>query len=502
MKRNWDKEPIERQMTRQDEALKKYLSKVVLPNSAYYRNLFQAYGIGLNEVRCMADLQAVPFTSKETLVAALAEPDGIRSFVLEPDAKALARKPSVILKSLLLGKKSVRKSMEREFRPVFMTSTTGRSADPIPFLYSHHDLNNLRKAGGRVIELGDARRKDRILNAFPYAPHLAYWLTHYAALEKNIFCVSTGGGKVMGTAGNLRLIKKTRPSILVGMPTFIYHLLRQAEEDGQMIRGLRRIVLGGEKVVAGTRRKLADLAERLGSPGIRVIATYGFTEAKLAWPECSHDPAKESTGYHVSPDLGIVEIVDPETGWPVPDGHPGEIVFTPLKARGSVVLRYRTGDLTEGGLVRDTCPCCGRTVPRITGKISRVSQHLSVNMEKLKGTLVDFNEIEHFLDDLEGVGSWQLELSKANNDPLDLDELTLRICPESGLDNRSLANEICESFEQAMELRPNRISFVTPEELRKRHGVGDLLKEEKIVDRRQNAVRSTPIEPHLVKADA
>jgi phenylacetate-CoA ligase len=501
MKPNWDKEPMERQMARQDDALRKYLNEVVLPHSVYYRNLFQAYGIGLDEVRSMSDLQAVPFTSKDTLVAALAESEGIRSFVLEPDPKALARKPSIMLKSLFLGKKRIRKSLEREYRPVFMTSTTGRSADPVPFLYTHHDLGNLRKAGGRVIELGDARRDDRILNVFPYAPHLAYWLTHYAALEKNIFCVSTGGGKVMGTAGNLRLIKKTRPSILVGMPTFIYHLFRQAEEEGQMIRGLRRIVLGGEKVAFGTRRKLASLAEKLGSPGIRVVATYGFTEAKLAWPECSHDPSEESTGYHVSPDLGIVEIVDPETGWPVPDGHPGEIVFTPLEARGSVVLRYRTGDLTEGGLVRDPCPCCGRTVPRITGKISRVSDHLSVNLEKLKGTLVDFNEIEHFLDDFEGVGSWQLELGKANDDPLDLDELTLRICPESGVDQRLLAREICESFEQAMELRPNRVSFITPEELRERHGVGKLLKEEKIVDRRNCPVRSTPIEPNLVQAE-
>ena len=59
--------------------------------------------------------------------------------------KAFAQKPSIILKSLLLGKKRVRKSLEREFRPVFMTSTTGRSADPIPFLYTHHDLDNLSK---------------------------------------------------------------------------------------------------------------------------------------------------------------------------------------------------------------------------------------------------------------------------------------------------------------------------------------------------------------------
>jgi len=242
------------------------------------------------------------------------------------------------------------------------------------------------------------------------------------------------------------------------------------------------------------------LAESLGSPGVRVVATYGFTEAKLAWPECSHDPNHESPGYHLSPDLGIVEIVNPKTGWPVADGHPGEIVFTPLRARGSVVLRYRTGDLAGGGLVRDPCPCCGRTVPRIAGKISRVSDHLSVNLDKLKGTLVDLNEIEHFLDDFEGVGTWQLELRKANDDPLDLDELILRVCPELGADNRLLAAEICESFAQAVELRPNRIEFVTPEELRRRHGVGELLKEEKIVDRRELAVSTAPLEPSMLEA--
>ncbi|MFP6854728.1 MAG: hypothetical protein VB980_03015, partial [Opitutales bacterium] len=183
MKYHWDKEPLEKQLQRQDAALQRYLSDVVLPHSTYYRNLFQAHGIGMEDIRCMADLQAVPFTSKETLVAALAEPEGIRSFVLEPDGKTLTRKPSVMMKALFMGKSHVRKSFEREFRPVFMTSTTGRSADPIPFLYTHHDLDNLRLAGGRVIELGDARPEDRIVNAFPYAPHLAYWLTHYAALS-------------------------------------------------------------------------------------------------------------------------------------------------------------------------------------------------------------------------------------------------------------------------------------------------------------------------------
>ena len=96
---------------------------------------------------------------------------------------------------------------------------------------------------------------------------------------------------------------------------------------------------------------------------------------------------------------------------------------------------------------------------------------------------------------------WQLELRKANDDPLDLDELVLWICPEPEMDERRLAREICESFAQAMELRPDRVRFLTPEELRRRHGVGKLLKEEKIVDRRKDAGSSIPIEPNLVEAE-
>jgi phenylacetate-coenzyme A ligase PaaK-like adenylate-forming protein len=105
------------------------------------------------------------------------------------------------------------------------------------------------------------------------------------------------------------------------------------------------------------------------------------------------------SGYHLYPDMGIFEIIDPKTGVTVPDGESGELVFTPLDHRGSVVLRYRTGDIIEGGLVYESCPHCHRTLPRLVGKISRNSEVRSMQIDKLKGTLVDFNELEHVLDD-------------------------------------------------------------------------------------------------------
>src|SRR5690606_17812194 len=123
-----------------------------------------------------------------------------------------------------------------------------------------------------------------------------------------------------------------------------------AVERGLESPNLKKIVLGGEKVPPGTRRKLRALCAELGSGKVEVMATYGFTEAKMAWPECPGGGLSGAPGYHLSPDLGIIEIVDPETGNPVGAGEPGEIVFTPLASRGSVVIRYRTGDHISGGL--------------------------------------------------------------------------------------------------------------------------------------------------------
>ena len=122
---------------------------------------------------------------------------------------------------------------EREFRPVFMTCTTGRSAESIAFTYSNHDLANLALAGKRIFEICKAEPDFRLLNTFPYAPHLAFWLAHYGGMEFTNFVLSSGGGKVLGTDGQLRFMRQLQPHVIMGMPTFLYHVLRQAVEEGR-----------------------------------------------------------------------------------------------------------------------------------------------------------------------------------------------------------------------------------------------------------------------------
>ncbi|MCB1237193.1 MAG: AMP-binding protein [Verrucomicrobiae bacterium] len=487
---NWDR--LDRDTVRdlQWKRLKRYLATAVLPFSKHHGRLFAKHGIRVEDLRTWDDWERVPFSSKRDLIAIPGSSAKTRDFVLIPDEAVLKRRLSTVLGALRHGPRGVKKRLEAEFRPILMTSTTGRSTEPVPFLYTQHDLDNLAITGRRLMEICDSRADWRHLNLFPFAPHLAFWQAHYAGLGYNSFCLSTGGGKVMGTDGNVRLLEKIEPDALIGMPTFLYHVLREAVARGVESPNLKRIVLGGEKVPEGMRRKLRALCADLGAGEVNIMATYGMTEAKMAWPECPAPEGAEPGGYHLYPDLGLVEVVDPESGRVVPDGEPGEVVFTPLDARGSVVLRYRTGDLISGGLHHEPCPHCGRTLPRLVGRISRVSDVRRLNIDKIKGTLVNFNDLENVLDDMDSIGAWQIEIRKRNDDPLESDELVVHIAPAERTDRDTLTRAIRKRFLESTEISPNRVEFHDVEAMREMQGVGEKLKEEKVVDHRPKSVAS------------
>ncbi len=492
LKRHWDRLEATEGRKLQIEALRRYLEQVVLPFSVHYRTVFQEAGVRPSDIRNFADLRKIPFTSKRDLIPTGENPERTRDFVLIPDETQLARRPSTIWRALLKGKTRVKRELGAEFRPILMTSTTGRSTEPVPFLYTQHDIDVLTLAGTRLMEVAVSRQEYRHMNLFPFAPHLAYWQAHYAGIGFNTFSLSTGGGKAMGTSANVRLMNKIQPEALIGMPTFIYHLLHTAVEKEITCAGLKKIVLGGEKVPTGTRRKLRALCSELGAGRVDVMATYGLTEAKMAFPESPGEPGREPTGYHLYPDLGIVEIIDPATGESVPDGHPGEIVYTALDSRGSIVLRYRTGDQIDGGLTWGSCPSCGRTLPRLMGKISRVSDIRRLCIDKIKGTLVNFNDLETILDNLDHVGAWQIEVRKVNDDPLELDEIIVHVHKTGRAGDEAVAEAIERHFHAATEIRPNAILFHDAATMRKRQGVGEELKEKRFIDNRPDANAPAP----------
>ncbi|MBI3875039.1 MAG: phenylacetate--CoA ligase family protein, partial [Verrucomicrobia bacterium] len=121
---------------------------------------------------------------------------------------------------------------------------------------------------------------------------------------------------------------------------------------------------------------------------------------------------------------------------------------------------------------------------RLVGNISRSAEFKAMQLDKLKGTLVDFNQLEHALDDAPGVGAWQLELRKRHDDPLEVDELILHVLPDNDASRERLVRDLNERFAARTEVHLNQIVFHDAEEMRALHGVGKNLKEEKIADHR------------------
>jgi phenylacetate-coenzyme A ligase PaaK-like adenylate-forming protein len=477
----WDRLTVSEQRRIQNEKLRRFLVDVIAPFSPYYRKLFAEHKVDPRRVRTVEDLRQLPFTSKADLLPTSEQPEKFREFIITPELSVLKRRPRVIAEALWRGRSAVERRFEREFRPIFLTATTGRSSMPVAFAYTDHDMGDLRTAGARLIQTFDATTKMRGVNMFPYAPHLAFWQVVLAGLEFGMLLVSSGGGKVMGTDGNIGLIDKIKPEALIGIPTFVYHVIREAHAQGRKWPQVTRVVLGGERSPQGIRRKMVGLLQEMGAGDVRVCGSYGFTEARLAWGECPPPPGQWS-GYHLFPDLGIVEVIDPETGEVKGEGEPGELVYTPLDARGTVVLRYRTGDYVDGGVTWEPCPYCGRTVPRIVGKISRASNTKELQFGKLKGTLVNFDNLQQILDDTTEIGEWQLEIRKAHDDPHDVDELILHLAPANGANIDQLKESIRKRFQTEIELTPNRIEVHPIDDMLKRIRLESSLKEVRILD--------------------
>ena len=194
-------------------------------------------------IRHVEDLRHLPFTTKRDVQ------DHPLDFILVPDKKILARRPSTILRALCRGRQAVEESFEREFRPSFMTFTTGRSSQPLPFLYTDHDLRRLQDRGG------------------PHHAHLRREAGHADAQHVSLRAASRllaiplrGHGirrvdgeqrrrKSRGHRGqSARSCRSSTPDVLIGMPTFIYHVLqRGGEPQHPAARKSRKLILGGEK---------------------------------------------------------------------------------------------------------------------------------------------------------------------------------------------------------------------------------------------------------------
>lgn len=453
-----------------------------LPYSPYYRALFERVGLSFSDIRNTDDLQQIPMSSKAELAPTEENRGRPREFILQPDEhliKKYAAKST--LAKIAWGKvtkKDVKRQLEREYKPIHIHFTTGRTALPTPFVYSEYDLMLLKESANRLLDVINVPRDAYAISGFPFSPHLAFWLAYYATTTVGMTALHTGGGKVFGTQKIMDGIERTKASLLMFIPGYCYHLLREAVKQKRDFSSVRYIVLGGERVSAGFREKIHELLGQLGAREVQIFTTYAMTESKTAWIQCS-----ETSGYHLYPDLGFFELIDKE-GKRVADDAGGELVYTTLDWRGSVVVRYRTGDMAKG-IEWSPCPNCGKTVPRVLPDIQRSSDVKEFHLTKIKGELVNLNAFYPLLSGMKSVEEWQVEIGKKNNDPYEVDEIRIFVAPKSGQTFSAVSAEITKAVHEETGINP-AITEKSLDELLQAMGMETELKEKRIVDSRSS----------------
>ncbi|MCP4760789.1 MAG: hypothetical protein GY870_03340, partial [archaeon] len=233
------------------------------------------------------------------------------------------------------------------------------------------------------------------------------------------------------------------------------------------------------------RNKLLELLTEMGAPEPQIAAAYGFTEARMAPIECPH--RSEMTGYHTSPDMEVWYVIDPKTGERVGPEEPGELVWTPLQGRGTIVMNYRTGDYVKKGIRYEKCPYCDRTVPIIDSDISRTSEQKSLNLTKIKGTLVDLNQFYSLLPSIPEIEEWQCILKKKDNDPFGMDEIHISISILSGRGYKkknAVVKELEKQLLEKMEISATQINIHSLDSITRSLGMETQLKELRVLDLR------------------
>ena len=211
------------------------------------------------------------------------------------------------------------------------------------------------------------RRGDKVVNTFNYHLWPYAFMLDESARMVGATIVPTGVGN---TLMQVKIMQQLGINAFLGTPSFLNTLIQRAEGLGMDLQrdlSLTKAMVGAEMLPESLRRRLENRI------GLTIRQTYGTVFLGCLGYECSH-----LTGLHVPEDV-IVEVVDPGTGKPVPDGVPGEIVatkFSPVYP----LLRFATGDLSL--FSRDTCPC-GRTGPMLQRVLGRIDQ-----ATKVRGTFV------------------------------------------------------------------------------------------------------------------
>ncbi len=264
--------------------------------------------------------------------------------------------------------------------------SSGTTGTPTAVLYTRKDLDMWADLVARCMYMVGIRPEDIFQNLSGYGLFTGGLGIHYGAERLGCLTIPAGAGN---SKRQIKLLQDFRVSAIHIIPSYALHLSTVFEEMGLDPRSLhlRIALIGAEPHSEETRRRIEDIY------GVRAYNSYGLSE--MNGPGVAFE-CKEQDGMHLWEDAYLMEIVDPNTLEPVPEGEVGELVLTTLTREGMPLIRYRTKDLTS--ILPGECACGRkhRRIDRITGR--------SDDMIILKGVNIYPMQVEKVLMSIPEVG--------------------------------------------------------------------------------------------------
>ncbi|MFW9600177.1 MAG: phenylacetate--CoA ligase family protein [Bacteroides graminisolvens] len=323
----------------------------VASNAPYYKDQFQKHNISPDAIRCLDDFRKLPFTTKADMRANY--PFGLLAGNLE-DA-------------------------------IRIHSSSGTTGNPTVIIHSQHDLNSWANLVARCLYLVGLRKKDVFQNSSGYGMFTGGLGFQYGAERLGALTVPAAAGN---SKRQIKFITDFKTTALHAIPSYAIRLAEVFQEEGidPTESSLKTLIIGAEPHTDEQRRKIERML------GVKAYNCFGMTE--MNGPGVAFE-CLEQNGMHIWEDCYLVEIIDPETLQPLPDGEIGELVLTTLDRNMMPLIRYRTRDLTR--IIPGECPC-GRThrrIDRIKGRSDDMFIIKGVNIfpMQIEKILVQFPEL-------------------------------------------------------------------------------------------------------------
>lgn len=364
--------PRERLRQLQNERLLQMMS-YVYERVPFYKELLDRSGLQPGDIRSVEDLPRLPFTRKQDLKDHY--PFGLQAVPRE--------------------------------QIIRIHASSGTTGKPTIVSYTRNDIEIFSEVMARSFVSAGARPGMILHNAYGYGLFTGGLGTHYGGEKLGLAVVPVSGGM---TQRQVTLIRDLKPDIICCTPSYAQTLGEEFKKlgisPGEI--SLKYGLLGAEPWTETIRQDID------ASLGIRSTNLYGLSE--IIGPGVSQECIEVRSGSHIWEDHFFPEVVDPETGEPLPDGQEGVLVLTHLTREAMPLLRYWTSDITS--LSHDTC-ACGRTHV----KMSRIRGR-SDDMLIIRGVNLYPTQVEEILKGIPGVvPHYQLVVTRQGT----LDEVEVKV---------------------------------------------------------------------------